>query len=484
MQAEATPVERLLELIAASTETFARLLEAALPRIDAADARAGRRRVPVPRRVRTAPRSSSAGRAAGRAGGAGARRCTRCWWRGRSRSHAARPGASRSPQRALTRSRSAPARCWSWPRSARGWARAHVAAALADLDAGCDVVYGPTLEGDWYLAALAQPRAELLAGNPFTVAREHGAEVGLLRHERAAPHGRRRRGVPRRPAHAGRRARGAQRALDADRGPHLAGDAQVRVAEAADAGREVVRPAPRRARVHAVVARDALDRAGERAEVRRSERRRPRCRSRSRRSRTGRPRRSRRPCRRRPPGGGPGAGAAASRSCGRVSRAPRTWRSTTVARTLRVPLRIVRGSSTLRRNAWRWPRLIEHGAVDAGHVHLAGLVAVDPRERVAEVGARRPRDHVARRRARRGSRRRSGCRSAAASRSSRTPIEKQARPVRRAGEPPRTVPADCVTASGAISDSSEPPVGWSTAASSATFGSPRPSRCRRRGPSR
>jgi len=33
VQAEATPVERLLELIAASTETFARLLEEALPRI-------------------------------------------------------------------------------------------------------------------------------------------------------------------------------------------------------------------------------------------------------------------------------------------------------------------------------------------------------------------------------------------------------------------------------------------------------------------
>ena len=36
VQAEATPVERLLELIAASTETFARLLAEALPRIDAA----------------------------------------------------------------------------------------------------------------------------------------------------------------------------------------------------------------------------------------------------------------------------------------------------------------------------------------------------------------------------------------------------------------------------------------------------------------
>ena len=36
VQAEATPVERLLELIAASTETFARVLAEALPRIDAA----------------------------------------------------------------------------------------------------------------------------------------------------------------------------------------------------------------------------------------------------------------------------------------------------------------------------------------------------------------------------------------------------------------------------------------------------------------
>jgi purine nucleoside phosphorylase len=36
VQPEATPVERLLELIAASTATFARLLEATLPRIDAA----------------------------------------------------------------------------------------------------------------------------------------------------------------------------------------------------------------------------------------------------------------------------------------------------------------------------------------------------------------------------------------------------------------------------------------------------------------
>ena len=34
VQAEATPVERLLELIAASTDTFARVLAATVPRID------------------------------------------------------------------------------------------------------------------------------------------------------------------------------------------------------------------------------------------------------------------------------------------------------------------------------------------------------------------------------------------------------------------------------------------------------------------
>jgi hypothetical protein len=34
VQAEATPVERLLELIAASTEVFAHVLEAALPKVD------------------------------------------------------------------------------------------------------------------------------------------------------------------------------------------------------------------------------------------------------------------------------------------------------------------------------------------------------------------------------------------------------------------------------------------------------------------
>ena len=48
-------------------------------------------------------------------------------------------------------------------------------------------------------------------------------------------------------------------------------------------------------------------------------------------------------------------------------------------------------------------------------------------------------------------------------------IAKHARPVSRAGEPPSTVPAAWVTASGAMNERIEPPVGWSTPDSSATF---------------
>jgi uncharacterized protein len=73
---------------------------------------------------------------------------------------------------------------------------AHAAAALADLAAGCDVAIGATLEGGWYLAGLREPRPELLAVAPvgwqreggialvLRRARELGAEVGMLRHER------------------------------------------------------------------------------------------------------------------------------------------------------------------------------------------------------------------------------------------------------------------------------------------------------------
>jgi uncharacterized protein len=70
---------------------------------------------------------------------------------------------------------------------------AHAAAALADLDAGCDVVVGATLVGGWYLAGLREPRPELLTvaaqrsgglGPVLQRARKLGAEVGMLRHER------------------------------------------------------------------------------------------------------------------------------------------------------------------------------------------------------------------------------------------------------------------------------------------------------------
>jgi glycosyltransferase A (GT-A) superfamily protein (DUF2064 family) len=69
----------------------------------------------------------------------------------------------------------------------------HAAAALGDLDAGCDLVFGSTLESGWYLAGLREPRPELLrvaASRPGGIgvlleqARALGAEVGLLRHER------------------------------------------------------------------------------------------------------------------------------------------------------------------------------------------------------------------------------------------------------------------------------------------------------------
>ena len=73
---------------------------------------------------------------------------------------------------------------------------AHAAAALDDLAAGCDVVFGSTLEGGWYLAGLREPRPELLTVAPdawqraggiglvLERARAAGASVGMLRHER------------------------------------------------------------------------------------------------------------------------------------------------------------------------------------------------------------------------------------------------------------------------------------------------------------
>lgn len=69
----------------------------------------------------------------------------------------------------------------------------HAAAALDDLRAGCDLVFGATLDGGWYLAGLRDPRPELLAlaglpeggiGAVLARARELDVEVGMLRHER------------------------------------------------------------------------------------------------------------------------------------------------------------------------------------------------------------------------------------------------------------------------------------------------------------
>jgi glycosyltransferase A (GT-A) superfamily protein (DUF2064 family) len=73
---------------------------------------------------------------------------------------------------------------------------AHAEAAGVDLAAGCDAVVGTALNGDWYLAALAEPRADLLAlataraarpgafGRMLATAHALGVKVGVLRHER------------------------------------------------------------------------------------------------------------------------------------------------------------------------------------------------------------------------------------------------------------------------------------------------------------
>jgi glycosyltransferase A (GT-A) superfamily protein (DUF2064 family) len=73
---------------------------------------------------------------------------------------------------------------------------AHAAAALDDLADGCDITFGSSLEGGWYLAGLREPVPELLTiasgawqraggiGLVLERARELQAVVGLLRHER------------------------------------------------------------------------------------------------------------------------------------------------------------------------------------------------------------------------------------------------------------------------------------------------------------
>jgi glycosyltransferase A (GT-A) superfamily protein (DUF2064 family) len=73
----------------------------------------------------------------------------------------------------------------------------HARAALGDLEAGCDVVLGPAIDGGFYLIGLARPLPQLFAlpeqawrsPDAMTIglaaARDSGLEIGLLRAERA-----------------------------------------------------------------------------------------------------------------------------------------------------------------------------------------------------------------------------------------------------------------------------------------------------------
>jgi uncharacterized protein len=73
----------------------------------------------------------------------------------------------------------------------------HARAALDDLEAGCDVVLGPCLEGGFYLIGIRRPLPKLFAlpervwRSPdvmalgLTAVRDAGLELGLLRVERA-----------------------------------------------------------------------------------------------------------------------------------------------------------------------------------------------------------------------------------------------------------------------------------------------------------
>lgn len=81
-----------------------------------------------------------------------------------------------------------------WPVLPR-WRPEHASAALDDLGGGCDLVLGPTVDGDFYLLGLARPlpgvlerfRGELgddAVGLAARTAAEEGIEIGLLRAER------------------------------------------------------------------------------------------------------------------------------------------------------------------------------------------------------------------------------------------------------------------------------------------------------------
>jgi uncharacterized protein len=82
-----------------------------------------------------------------------------------------------------------------WPDLPR-FRRDHASAALDDLNAGCDVVLGPAIDGGVYLVGIARPLPELFAlpeqawrhdamAIALTAIRDVGFEVGILRAERA-----------------------------------------------------------------------------------------------------------------------------------------------------------------------------------------------------------------------------------------------------------------------------------------------------------
>jgi len=82
-----------------------------------------------------------------------------------------------------------------WPDLPR-FRTAHATGALDDLNAGCDVVLGPAIDGGLYLVGIARPLPELFAlpeqawrndvmGVALTAIRDVGFEVGILRAERA-----------------------------------------------------------------------------------------------------------------------------------------------------------------------------------------------------------------------------------------------------------------------------------------------------------
>jgi uncharacterized protein len=76
----------------------------------------------------------------------------------------------------------------------------HAAAALDDLEAGCDAVLGPVIDGGLYLLAIARPLPKLFAlperawRSPdvmmlgIAAARDAGLEIGILRGERGLHH--------------------------------------------------------------------------------------------------------------------------------------------------------------------------------------------------------------------------------------------------------------------------------------------------------